>query len=68
MVDVSLAKRRKWEDEDGGEAYHRSISRHDKNNAFMERHLPLSDDIHGPYKMMPSELLHTSGTGLIMYV
>jgi hypothetical protein len=33
----------------------------------MERHLPLSDDIHGPYKMMPPEHLHTSGGGLIMY-
>jgi hypothetical protein len=68
MVDVSLAKRRKWVDEDGGQAYHRSISRHDINNAFMERYLPLSDDIHGPYKMMPPELLHTSESGLIMYM
>ncbi len=34
----------------------------------MERYLPLSDDIHGPYKMMPPEFLHTSGSGLIMYM
>jgi hypothetical protein len=34
----------------------------------MEKHHPLSDDIHGPYKMMPSELLHTSESGLIMYM
>ena len=30
--------------------------------------LPLSDRIHGPYKMFPPELLHTSGSGLIMYM
>jgi hypothetical protein len=35
---------------------------------LLEKHLPLSDDIHGPYKMMPPELLHTSGSGLIMYM
>ena len=29
MVDVSLAKRRKREDEDGGKAHHRSFSRYD---------------------------------------
>jgi hypothetical protein len=30
--------------------------------------MPLSDHIHGPFKMMPPELLHTSGSGLIMYM
>jgi hypothetical protein len=30
--------------------------------------LPLSDNIHGPYKIMHQELLHTSGSGLIMYM
>ncbi len=30
--------------------------------------LPLSDGIHGPYKMTPPELLHMSGSGLIMYM
>ena len=30
--------------------------------------MPLSDNIHGPYCMMPSELLHTSGSGLIKYM
>jgi hypothetical protein len=30
--------------------------------------MPLSDHIHGPIKMMPLELLHTSGCGLIMYM
>jgi hypothetical protein len=27
----------------------------------------LSDNVHGPYKMMPPEQLHTSGSGLISY-
>ncbi len=68
MDDVSLAKRWKHYDEDAGKEYYWSISKYDINNALMERNLPLSNDIHGPYKMMPPELLHTSGSGLIMYM
>ncbi len=30
--------------------------------------MPLSDHIHGPFKMMPPEQLHSSGSGLIMYM
>ncbi len=30
--------------------------------------MPLSDHIHCTFKMMPPELLHTSGSGLIMYM
>ena len=37
-------------------------------NALMEKTIPLSDTIHGPYRMMPPELLHTLGSGLIMYM
>ncbi len=37
-------------------------------NAFLEQFIPLSDDVHGPFRMMPPELLHTSGSGLIMYM
>ncbi len=59
---------RKQDDEDGGIQYFRSVSRYDINNAFLEKHLPLSNNVHGPYKMMPPELLHTSGSGLIMYM
>jgi hypothetical protein len=44
------------------------MSRYDINNSFLEKHLPLSDHIHGPFKMMPLELLHTSGSGLIVYM
>ena len=68
MGGVSLTKRRKHYDEDAGKEYYRSISKYDINNALLERHLPLSDEIHGPYKLMPPELLHTSGSGLIMYM
>jgi hypothetical protein len=41
---------------------------YDIRNALTEKSLPLSDNIHGPYKMMPPELFHTSGSGLIMYM
>ncbi len=30
--------------------------------------MPFSDHIYGPFKMMPPELLHTSGRGLIIYM
>jgi hypothetical protein len=48
--------------------YYRSISMYDIRNALTEKSLPLSDNIHGLYKMMHPELLHTSGSGLIMYM
>jgi hypothetical protein len=41
---------------------------YDIRNALTEKILPLSDNKHGPYKIMPPELLHTSGSGLIMYM
>jgi hypothetical protein len=41
---------------------------YDIKNAFLERFIPLSDNVHGPFRMMPPELLHTSGSGLIMYM
>jgi hypothetical protein len=44
------------------------MTMHDIKNALTENSLPLFDNIHGPYKMMPPELLHTSGSGLIMYM
>jgi hypothetical protein len=68
LQDVHEGKRKKRNDEDGGIQYFKSVSRYDINNAFLEKHLPLSDHIHGPFKMMPPELLHTSGSGLIMYI
>ncbi len=44
------------------------MSMYDIRNALTEKSLPLSDNMHGPYKMMPAELLHTSGSALIMYM
>jgi hypothetical protein len=39
-----------------------------RKTALTEKSLPLSDNIHGPYKMMPPKQLHTSDSGLIMYM
>jgi hypothetical protein len=68
MDDIKFAKKRKQEDEDAGIEYYHSISMYDIKSALTEKSLPLSDNIHGPYKIMPPELLHTSGSGLIMYM
>jgi hypothetical protein len=58
MDDINLAKK-KQEDEDAGIEYYCSISMYDIRNALTEKSRPLSDNIHGLYKMMPPELLHT---------
>jgi hypothetical protein len=58
----------KQEDENAGIEYNQSISMYDIRNALTEKSLPLSNNMHGPYKMMPPELLHTSGSGLIIYM
>jgi hypothetical protein len=68
MKDIKFSKKGKLEDEDAGIEYYQSISMHDIRNVLTEKSLLLSDNIHGPYKMMPPELLHTSGTELIMYM
>jgi hypothetical protein len=44
------------------------MSMYDIRNALTKKSLPLSDNIHGPYKRMPPELLCTSGSGLILYM
>ena len=43
----------------------RYISKHDIKNAFTLPNIPLSDLIHGIYKISPSELLHAPGSDLI---
>ena len=68
MNDWHYAKRRKEVDEDSGVDFFCQISKYDINNALHNHHLLLSDNICGPYKMMPPELLHTSRSGLIMYM
>jgi hypothetical protein len=44
------------------------ILTHPIHNAHTDLDLPLSDRIHGPYRMIPPELLHTSGSRLTMYM
>jgi hypothetical protein len=66
MADINFAKKRKGEDEDKGIYYYCLIAMYDIRNALTEKSLPLSDNTHGPYKMMPPELLHTSGSMCIM--
>ncbi len=68
LQDVHEGRRRKHDNKDCGIQYFRSVSRYDINNAFLEKHLPLSDHVHGLYKVMPPKLLQTSGSGLIMYM
>ena len=68
LKDEWIAKKRKHSDDDGGKKYYKSMSKYDIKNSFTERHLTLSDRVHGPFKMMPPELLHTSGSGIIMYM
>jgi hypothetical protein len=46
----------------------KSMSQYDIKNALINKNLPLSDNHRGPYGMMPLELLHTSGSGLIEYL
>jgi hypothetical protein len=59
---------RKQNDDDGGKKYFKSVSHYNIKNAFLQRFMPLSENVHGPFRMMPPELLHTSGSGLIMYM
>jgi hypothetical protein len=68
MNNIDLPPPKKQDNDDAGIEYYRSMSMYDIKNTLTERSLPLSDNIHGPYKMMPPELLHTSGSGLIMYM
>jgi hypothetical protein len=68
MDNINFAKKRKQDNEDAGIEYYPSMSMYDVRNALTEKSLSLSDNIHGPNKMMPPELLHTSGSRLIMYM
>ena len=46
----------------------KALSKHDIKLALMDHDIHLSDERHGIFRMMPPELLHTSGSGLIMYM
>jgi hypothetical protein len=68
LDDIQQDNIRKQNYDDGGKQYFKSVSRYDIKNAFLQQFMPLSDNVHGPFRMMPPELLHTSGSGLIMYM
>jgi hypothetical protein len=68
LEDIKETKRRKRNDNDGGVQYFKLVSMYDIKNAFLEQFIPLLDNVHGPFRMMPPELLHTSSSGLIMYM
>ncbi len=68
LEDIKETKRRKRNNNDGGVQYFKLVLMYDIKNAFFERFIPLSNNVHGPFRMMPPELLHTSGSGLIMYM
>jgi hypothetical protein len=65
---MRVAKRLKRENVDRGLLLLKRMSRYDIKNSLIDKNMPLSDNIHGPYRMMPPELLHTSGSGLIKYM
>ena len=46
----------------------RDLSKHDINNALTLPHMPLLDLKYGSYKMTPPGLLHTSVSGLVLYI
>jgi hypothetical protein len=68
LNDIHEDKRHKCNDEDRGKHYFKSMSRYDINNALLKKNMPMSDHIHGEFKMMPPVLLNTSCSGLIMYM
>ena len=68
LDDMRQAKRVKLNNKKDGEKMYKKMSKHDVRSVLTEPNLPLLDEVHGPYRMMPPELLHTSGSGLIMYM
>ena len=68
LSDMRNAKRLKITNETKGLLKLKEMSRSDIKNALTKKDMPLSDEFHGPYYMMPPELLHTSGSGLIKYM
>jgi hypothetical protein len=68
LEDMQLAKRIKHNHERMGQDYFKLISQYDIVNALTDKCMPLSDDCHGPYRMMPPKLLHMPGSGLTLYM
>ena len=68
LDEMRVAERLKRENVDKELLQLKRMSRYDIKNALIDKNMPLSDNIHWPYCMMPPELLHTSGSGLIKYI
>jgi hypothetical protein len=68
LDNIHQATMRKQNDNDGGKQYFKSVSHYNIKNAFLERFMPLSDNVHGPFRIMPPDLFHTSGSEIIMYM
>jgi hypothetical protein len=66
--DMQLAKKIELNNERKGQDHFKLISRYDIVNALTDKYMPLSDDCHRPYKMMPPELLHMSDSCLLSYM
>ena len=58
----------KCNDEVAGLQRYKELSRYPIKNALTRKHMPLSDDIHGPSRMMPPEVLHVFYAGLLKYI
>ena len=68
LDEMCAAKRLKREHVNKGLLQLKMMSHYDIKNALTDKNMPVYDNIHGPYCMMPPELLHTSGRGVIKYM
>jgi hypothetical protein len=68
IEEMRAVKRLKRENNKEGLTNLKLMSQYNINNALTDKYMPLSDNWHGPYGMMPPEILHTSGSGLIKYM
>ena len=58
----------KLNDESAGLDRYRELSRYAIKNSLTRKHMPLSDNVHGPSRMMPPEVLHVFYAGLLRYI
>ena len=68
LQEVRDAKQLKRTNEVDGLMQYKNMSSYVIKNALTHKHMPLADNLHEPYSMMPPEMLHTSGSGLIKYI
>ena len=59
LEEMEIAKRRKKNDEADGILLYKGMSRYIIKNALTQKHMPLSDGVHGPANMMPPLLMDT---------